>query len=195
LTPRAAAATMGRMDARLVIIDGYNVILRSNRLKPGDNRTLKESREKLLNLLAWMMGGNNVRFLVVFDGTAEGPGRDVTGGRVLVTYSRPPETADDVIGRYVDKWIGGDEQIVVVTSDIEVARHARALGAEVSLGDLFLASAFAEIGPAGEASGETDGKPTSLSKKEIEEWAALFKSRPRDTSAAGDASDAEDERD
>lgn len=175
---------MGRMDARLIIIDGYNVILRSNRLKPGANRTLKESREKLLNLLAWMMGGNNVRFLVVFDGTSEGPGRDVTSGRVLVTYSRPPETADDVIGRYVDKWIGGDEQITVVTSDIEVARHARALGAEISLGDLFLASAFAEIGPEGKSSGETDDKPTNLSKKEIEEWAELFKSRVRDASAA-----------
>ena len=37
------------MDARLVIIDGYNVILRSNGLKPGPNRTLRESRDKLIN--------------------------------------------------------------------------------------------------------------------------------------------------
>ena len=185
------------MDARLVIIDGYNVILRSNRLKPGPNRTLRESRDKLINLLAWMMGGNNVRFLIVFDGSEDGPGRDQTSGRVLITYSRPPETADDVIARYVDKWIGGDEEITVVTSDIEVARHARAMGAEISLGDLFLASAFGDIGPEGTASGASDepnDKPTSLSKKELEEWAALFTRRSKEAAAQPEGDEQPDDK-
>jgi predicted RNA-binding protein with PIN domain len=176
----ASARDDAGMDPRLVIVDGYNLILRSPRLKPGPNRTLRESRDKLVNLLSWMMGANDVRYLVVFDGT-EGGGRDEPSGRVQITYSRPPDKADDVIRRLVEKKVGGDEAITVVTADIEVARHARAMGADISLADLFLASA---LGDAGRAAGdttagepETPEKPVSLSKKEIEEWAELFRQR------------------
>lgn len=161
------------MPPRLVFVDGYNLILRSPRLKPGPGRTLREAREKLVNLLSWMMGGNDVRYVVVFDGS-EGGGRDERGGRVQVTFSRPPEKADDVIRRLVEKHVGGDESITVVTADLEVARHARAMGAEVSLADLFLASA---LGEAGSGPGETPEKPASLSKQELEEWAELFRRR------------------
>jgi predicted RNA-binding protein with PIN domain len=169
------------MESRLVIVDGYNVILRSDRLKPGKGRTLRESRDKLVNLLAWMMGGNDARFLVVFDGT-EQPGRDEPSGRVQVMYSRPPEKADDVIRRIVEKRVGGDERITVVTADIEVARHARAMGADISIADLFLASA---LGGAAAAAGEEAGapdeggseKPTTLSKQELKDWAELFSRR------------------
>ena len=168
------------MESRLVIVDGYNLILRSPRLKPGEGRTLRESRDKLVNLLAWMMGGNDARFIVVFDG-AEAAGRDETTGRVQVLYSRPPEKADDVIGRLVEKRVGGDEHVTVVTGDIEVARHARAMGADVSIADLFLASALGDAGGAPEAE-----KPTSLSKKELEEWAELFSRRARSAAEHGE---------
>ena len=40
----------GGMEARLVIVDGYNLILRSARLRPGEGRTLRDSRDKLVNL-------------------------------------------------------------------------------------------------------------------------------------------------
>ena len=176
------------MEPRLVIVDGYNLILRSSRLKPGPNRTLRESRDKLVNLLSWMMGANDVRYLVVFDGTEAG-GRDEPSGRVQVTYSRPPDKADDVIRRLVEKKVGGDEAITVVTADIEVARHARAMGADVSLADLFLAAA---LGDAGRATGDAadDGseaadKPASLSKKELEEWAELFRQRRTPSNEVG----------
>ena len=158
------------MESRLVIVDGYNVILRSERLRPGEGRTLREARDKLVNLLAWMMGGNDARFVVVFDGT-ELPGRDEQSGRVQVVYSRPPEKADDVIRRMVEKKVGGDEHITVVTADLEVARHARAMGADVSIADLFLASALGGGAP------EEGEKPTTLSKKELQEWAEIFTRR------------------
>jgi hypothetical protein len=93
---------------------------------------------------------------------------------VQVVYSRPPEKADDVIRRMVEKRVGGDEHITVVTADIEVARHARAMGADVSIADLFLASALG-----GGGGGEEGEKPTSLSKKELEEWAEIFSRRTR----------------
>ena len=168
------------MDPRLVIVDGYNLILRSSRLQPGPKRTLRESRDMLVNLLSWMMGANDVRYLVVFDGV-EGGGRDDASGRVQIVWSRPPDKADDVIRRLVEKRIDGDEHVTVVTADIEVARHARAMGADISLADLFLASA---LGDADRAAGdrkadesEASDKPVSLSKKELEEWAELFRQR------------------
>ena len=177
------------MDPRLVIVDGYNLILRSSRLKPGPNRTLRESRDMLVNLLSWMMGANDVRYLVVFDG-ADGGGRDDAAGRVQILYSRPPEKADDVIRRLVEKRVGGDELITVVTADLEVARHARAMGADISLADLFLASALGDAGRApGDQAGEAADppeKPVSLSKKELEEWAELFRSRGARSPETGD---------
>ena len=178
LTRARAVRDHADMESRLVLVDGYNLILRSSYLKPGPRRTLRDGREKLINLLSWMMGGNDVRFLVVFDG-AELAGRDVPSGRVQVVYSRPPEKADDVIRRLVERHVGGEEQVTVVTADIEVGRHARAMGADVSLADLFLASA---LGDAGREEGEGDEgaaaeKPASLSKKELEEWAEIFTRR------------------
>ena len=175
------------MQPRLVIVDGYNLILRSPRLKPGPGRTLRESRDKLVNLLSWMMGANDVRYLVVFDGVEAG-GRDEASGRVQVTYSRPPEKADDVIRHLVEKKVGGDEAITVVTADLEVARHARAMGADISLADLFLAAALGDAGRAADAPDggpETSDKPVSLSKKEVEEWAELFRQRRTPTPEAG----------
>ena len=174
------------MESKLVIVDGYNLILRSARLKPGPGRTLRESRAMLVSLLAWMMGGNDVRFIVVFDG-AEEAGADEPSGRVQVRFSRPPETADDVIRQIVEKRVGGDEHITVVTADIEVARHARAEGADVSLADLFLASALGDLGKEGGApDDESADKPVQLSKKELAEWAEIFTRRGK-SAPSGDA--------
>ncbi len=166
------------MESRLVIVDGYNLILRSPRLRPGPGRSLEESRAMLVSLLSWMMGGNDARFIIVFDG-AEGSGRDELTGRVQVRWSKLPEKADDVIRRIVEQRVGGDERLTVVTADIEVARHARAEGADVSLADLFLASALGDIGrESGEGTGdEASDKPVQLSKKELAEWAEIFTRR------------------
>jgi len=155
------------MSDRLVVVDGYNLILRTPALRPGEGRTLRESRAKLLSLLAWAVDPG-ARFLVVFDG-AEVRGKDGMQGRVEVRYSKPPSKADDLIRALVVERTDRDEELTVVTSDIEVARHARALGADIILADLFVASL---IGPQAEGDPE---KPPTLSKKEIEEWAEIFR--------------------
>ncbi len=158
------------MEQRLIVVDGYNLILRTPALKPGGGRTLRESREKLVNLLSWAIGSGDARFLVVFDG-AEEAGRDEKQGRVEVRFSRPPLKADDLIRAIVEEQMPRVERLTVVTSDLEVARHARAMGADIALADLFLASA---LGP---ASTGTPEKPSTLSRKELEEWAEIFRSR------------------
>ena len=161
------------MAARTIIVDGYNLILRTPALRPEGGRTLREAREKLINLLSWMMGGGETQFIVIFDGD-DSVGRDERHGRVEVRFSRPPRTADDLIRDLVEERVDRGTPITVVTADLEVARHARAMGADIALSDLFLASA---IGPTPSAEGE---KPTQLSKKELEGWAELFRNRPRE---------------
>ena len=157
------------MSERLIVVDGYNLILRTPQLKPDGTRTLRQSREKLVNLLSWGIGGGEARFLVVFDGADGGASAEGTQ-RVEVRFSRPPQKADDLIREIVEAEIDRVERLTVVTSDLEVARHARAMGADIALADLFLAST---LDPA--AAHEIPEKPATISKRELEEWAALFR--------------------
>jgi len=162
------------MIDRLIVIDGYNLIHRSPALRPGPERTLEQARDKLLNLLAWAYGAGDARFLVVFDG-AERRGADEPQGRVEVRFSRPPEKADDLIRHIVEDQIDRVDRLTVVTADLEVARHARAMGADIAISDLFLASTLGGASQ-GESESESD-KPSTLSRKELEEWAEVFKRR------------------
>jgi len=163
------------VSGHLIVIDGYNLIHRSPALRPGPSRTLRQAREKLLNLLSWAIGAGEASFVVVFDG-AEGTGSSGRAGRVEVRYSQPPRTADDDIRALVEERVERVERLTVVTADLEVARHARAMGANVAISDLFLASA---LGPQAGGEGEAE-KPTQLTRKELEEWAEIFKrGRPR----------------
>lgn len=153
------------------MVDGYNLVLRSPQLRPGPDRTLEESREKLVNLLSWGIGAGEARIIVVFDGADVGSRGGDSGGRVEVRYSKPPQKADDVIRSLVEDQVERVERLTVVTSDLEVARHARAMGAGVSMADLFLGSM---VSPGDTAEPE---KPSTLSKKELEEWAEIFRTR------------------
>jgi predicted RNA-binding protein with PIN domain len=158
------------MPDHLIIVDGYNLILRSPDLKPGPTRTLRQARDKLVSLLSWAFGGD-ARFLVVFDG-AEGGSGESGNGRVEVRFSRPPQKADDLIRTLVEERVDRVDRITVVTSDLEVARHARAMGTDIALADLFLSSALPS--PGGDAA-QVPEKPATLTRKELEDWADLFR--------------------
>jgi predicted RNA-binding protein with PIN domain len=158
---------------RLIIVDGYNLILRTPALRPGADRTLAQSRDKLENLLSWTMGPE-ARFLVIYDG-AEGMGAGGMHGRIETRFAKPPQKADDVIRVVVEEQVDRVDRLTVVTSDLEVARHARAMGADIALADLFLASA---LGAPGDS--EVPEKPATLTRKELEDWADLFRRRQGD---------------
>jgi len=158
-------------DDHLIIVDGYNLIHRSPLLRPGPDRTLEEAREKLVNLLAWAVGTGEARFLVVFDGAGAG-GKVAGSGRVEVRYSRAGQTADDVIKAIVEDQVERRDRVTVVTADLDIARHARAMGANVSISDLFMGSV---LGPS--APGAPDEKPGTLSKAELEKWREIFERR------------------
>jgi predicted RNA-binding protein with PIN domain len=164
-------------EDRLVIIDGYNLIHRAPTLRPGPGRTLQQAREKLVNLLSWAVGSGEARFLVIFDGAEGGGGRDERQTRVEVRFSRPPRKADDLIRDAVEEAVEKVERVTVVTADLEVARHARAMGADIAISDLFMSSVLGPTSPKSPGDPDTAEKPTTLSKQELAEWAEIFRAR------------------
>jgi len=181
---RKAAVSAQPATPRTIVIDGYNLILRSPAFRPDDRRDLAAARDKLVNLLSWAVGSGEARFIVVFDGAEStfGPPVNSGSGRVQVRFSKPPQNADGLIRELVEEMAErGDRAVTVVTADLEVASHARACGATVVLADLFAASLFPERvaedvarrKSESEAVGASD-KPLGFSKKDMQEWMRLF---------------------
>jgi predicted RNA-binding protein with PIN domain len=194
---------------RTIILDGYNVILRSPAFRPDERRDLAMARDKLVNLLSWALGGiGQAEFIVVFDGAdVAAPQRRTlkSGGasKVTVHFSKPPKKADDVIRDLVNELAPKTPDLTVVTSDLEVARHARGEGATIVLSDLFAASLFKErveeqlneavergrkLGkkprrktgsPTLEGS-DAEAKQEGVSKKNAEAWLKLFEEQKKD---------------
>jgi predicted RNA-binding protein with PIN domain len=168
---------------RTIVIDGYNLILRSPVFRPDDRRDLAAARDKLVNLLSWAVGQGEVEFILVFDGAETGlsPARTSKSGRITVRFSTPPQSADQLIEEIVEQLEDRGRAVTVVTSDLEVARHARTHGASVALSDLFAASLFPErvaedlARQRAAASGESGAdKPLGFSKKDMKEWLEMF---------------------
>jgi predicted RNA-binding protein with PIN domain len=174
-----------------IVIDGYNLILRSPAFRPDDRRDLAMAREKLVNLLSWAVGRGDAEFIVVFDGaeTAFGSRRTEHSGTVTVRFSTPPQSADDLIRKIVEEYADREVKVTVVTADVEVASHARACGASVVISDIFAASLFPDRAreevdrrQRGHQAETDEGaeKPLGFSKKELEEWARIFSEQGHD---------------
>jgi len=119
------------------LIDGYNVIRRDPELVAGEAAGLDAGRAALLALLARVARDSRETFTVVFDG-ARRTGATPSPGRVAVMFSRPPDTADDVLRRLAASLRDG---AVVVTSDRAVLDSARRVGAVAVTAEAFLDAA------------------------------------------------------
>ena len=116
------------------LIDGYNVIRHDAELRDRERVRLEAGRAGLLALLGALARDIGDDFTVVFDGAHRGGGAPA-GGRVQVQFSRPPETADDVLRRLAT---AHREGAVVVTSDRAVLDSARRAGAVGVTAEAFL---------------------------------------------------------
>ena len=115
------------------LIDGYNVLRRDADLRAREAVSLEAGRAALLHLLAGVARASGERFTVVFDGAPRGgvPAE----GQMIVVFSRPPETADDMLERLARAAGAGS---VVVSSDRRVKDAGRRAGCAVVTAEQFL---------------------------------------------------------
>ncbi len=110
-----------------IIVDGYNLIRQSDALRQHERRSLEEGRRALVRRLAGFREQRGHRITIVFDGWEGGSPteeRDRKGGLEII-YSRLGEKADEVIKRLLQE---GNEEIMVVTSDRDIAAFATRRG-------------------------------------------------------------------
>ena len=114
----------------LLAIDGYNFIKQSPELRKLEQIALQKAREGLIERLAQYKRMKSHAITVVFDGGPQGTGtghRELSRG-IAIIFSKPHETADDVLKRLAAEKGGG---LTVVTSDRDVALFAEKKGAAV----------------------------------------------------------------
>jgi hypothetical protein len=123
-TSAEAAGHLARSDASM-LIDGYNVAM------------LARPRLSLADQRAWLIDSveNVVRRFgtdatIVFDGAHVVGSHTATRRSTRIVYSPAGVIADDVIRDEIDRLPDG-RHVVVVTNDAELARDARARGANV----------------------------------------------------------------
>ncbi|MEK6546384.1 MAG: NYN domain-containing protein [Nitrospinota bacterium] len=127
-----------------IIIDGYNLLMSSDRFRRDFIDSLEETRNKFIeNLYNYKkLKGHDIT--VVFDGWKSGyptEKREVIKG-IKIVYSRRDEKADEVIKRMVEN----GEASTIVTSDREVADFALRHGSVViSSGEFEESLIMAEI--------------------------------------------------
>lgn len=173
----------------LWLIDGYNVIRRDPDFRSREAESLEAGRRALVQLVRQLARTiPRDEFVIVFDGArvdAASPG----DGRVRILFSRPPETADDLVIRLARRSHAGS---VVVTSDRAVREAAERAHAAVIGAETFVAQAAraASGRPQEEATDvkrddDTDdlattkrGNPRRLSKKARATARALKRLRP-----------------
>ncbi len=115
------------------LIDGYNVLRRDADLRAREAESLEAGRTALLHLLAAIARASGEYFTVVFDGARRG--QPPASGQVAVVFSRPPESADDVLGRLAREVGAG---AVVVSSDRRVLDAGRRAGCAAVSAERFL---------------------------------------------------------
>jgi predicted RNA-binding protein with PIN domain len=123
------------------VLDGYNVIRRDPDLHAREAESLETGRSALLAFVARIARDSPDTFTVVFDG-ARRSGGTPGSGRVQVVFSRPPETADDVLRRLAASLREGG---VVVTSDRAVQTAARRANAVAVSAEQFLEASAARL--------------------------------------------------
>jgi predicted RNA-binding protein with PIN domain len=144
------------------LLDGYNVIRRDPDMRSREAQSLADGRTALLHFVAAVARRCGDDFTVVFDGARVAGGEPV-GGQVQVIFSRPPQSADQVLITLASQL---RDASIVVSSDRTVRDAARRAGAAVVSADEFLdAAGTMEPSPQEQKEDEEDDDDTPAGKR------------------------------
>jgi predicted RNA-binding protein with PIN domain len=127
--------------ARVLLVDGYNVINRVPELKNSLDLGLQNARNQLaLRVSRWGHEHPGVECVIVFDGDFErAGGREERLAGIRCVFSLTPHGGDDELIRIVREHKGKTSDITVVSDDNKVANNCRAHGAKVRPADFIMA--------------------------------------------------------
>jgi predicted RNA-binding protein with PIN domain len=119
------------MGSRVILVDGYNVIGHAPELLAAERRSLASGREALLAQIRAAYLRASHRVIVIFDGDGPAETRSALAGLAhgQVIYTARNVTADAVIVRLAAEERLRACDVVVVTRDADLRRHASEHGA------------------------------------------------------------------
>ena len=163
---------------RVFVLDGYNVISRSPKLRAQLDRSLETARNGLVNdCQAWLTHRRDaIEFVIVFDGCSDALARPAGGRpRIRLIFTETDEEADDRILAMLPR-IVKEGAVTVVTDDARVKRGAQSLGADTVAVSEFAATIMrtkkrAHGSPAvGHSPDITPRQAKEINDSLIEEW-------------------------
>ncbi|GAA0745764.1 NYN domain-containing protein [Clostridium oceanicum] len=104
---------------RYIFVDGYNVINSWPELSKIQEYSLESSRQKLLDSLNEYAAYNKYNIYIIYDAhqTEEPEKVEKINKNITVAFTKPGETADTFIERYINN-LGRKIEVSVVTSDL-----------------------------------------------------------------------------
>jgi predicted RNA-binding protein with PIN domain len=148
------------------LVDGYNVIRRDADLRGHEQDSLEAGRAALLAAVAPAARRTGDQFTVVFDGARRDAGPPAPG-QVQVVFSRPPQSADDVLRALVVK---GGAGTVVVSSDRAVRDATRRAGAVAVSAEDFVAALRGESSTDDDDDDDADGAAVKRGNPRRASW-------------------------
>lgn len=107
----------------VLLVDGYNMIGGWPDLAELSHTSMKEARDRLLDMLADYQAFTGRRVIAVFDAyRVPGLGRAFVQGQIQVYFTKEKETADESIERLVGELSHRRREVYVATSDL-VEQH------------------------------------------------------------------------
>ncbi|MDZ7331379.1 MAG: NYN domain-containing protein [candidate division KSB1 bacterium] len=158
------------------LIDGYNLIHVVSELSRFLDSGLEQARNRLIHLLQSYAVTHRVAITVVFDGNEVGHIEPPVPAnpRLQIRYSHPPEKADPVIKRIIDK-AKNRRSIILISADNELTRYGRASGTQVLSPQGF----FDRIcQPANQKQMEQKFN-SELSEAELADWLKIFRAQDK----------------
>lgn len=153
------------------LVDAYNVLHVVGVLPP------ELAGIDLEELAALLEGSrfNREEVLLICDGVPK-PNHVEDGGRVHVRFAGAGTTADELIIRLVRR-SSAPRRLTVVTSDREIAQHARRRRAKVLSSESFLASLVEDHAAKPRTDRRSPRRPTGIhpaDRRQVEQWLRLF---------------------
>jgi len=160
----------------IYLVDGYNVIHHIPELRERLEQSLEDARQRLEMHVSSYLNVKKVKVCLVYDGDEIGvvvP--DQSRGNLRILFSSPPEKADLMIKKLVQKYRRAKE-LYVVTNDLDIIQFARSHHAKIMDPHAF----FSRIVQRKDTFDLGQKYDPPMSEKELAWWLAVFNAENND---------------